>query len=121
MIEWKILEDEGIVVVRPKGPLSEADFRELGVAVDAYLGDDNSLRGLVIQVKAFPGWESFGGLIQHIRFVKEHHSRIGKVALVTDSALASFAPQVAEHFVRAEVKAFEYEGLEAALDWIRSG
>ena len=36
-------------------------------------------------------------------------------------AIASVAPKLAEHFVKAEVKAFSYEDLDGAIAWARGG
>tara|TARA_R110002096_G_scaffold84777_27_gene195587 strand:+ start:723 stop:1088 length:366 start_codon:yes stop_codon:yes gene_type:complete len=118
MIAVELLEKDGVAIVRPSGPLSESDFEGLAQSVDAYLERHESLKGLVIHVQQFPGWEDLGGLIHHIKFVKGHHERIDRVALVSDSKLASVAPKLASHFVSAEVKSFEFEDLDTALSWV---
>ncbi len=120
MIKHKILSDEGIVVVEPSGPLSEEDFTALTTAVDAYLVSHASLKGLVIHTRKFPGWEDLAGFVHHLRFVKDHHQKIERLAVVSDSVLASIMPQLAEHFVHAEIKHFDYEAYGDAMAWIRS-
>jgi hypothetical protein len=120
MITHKILADDAITIVKPTGPLSEEDFTELTETVDKYLESHDSLKGLLIHTKQFPGWEDFEGLIGHIKFVRDHHQKIKKVALVTDSSMASMAPKLANHFVSAEVKSFEYDRIDDALTWLRS-
>jgi len=49
----------------------------------------------------FPGWSNFNGMIEHIKFVKSHHRKIAKVALVTDSKIADVAESLGKHFVKA--------------------
>ena len=120
MITHKILADHAIAVVEPSGPLSAEDFSELTNAVDAYLETHESLKGLLIHTQVFPGWEDFEGLIGHIKFVKDHHQRIQKVALVSDSKMASIAPRLASHFISAEVKSFDYNSGDEALSWLCS-
>jgi hypothetical protein len=120
MITCKILTGEGITVVEPKGPLSEEDFAKLSAEVDAYLKDHDSLKGLLILAKQFPGWEDFEGLLHHIKFVRDHHRSIRRVALVSDTKLASIAPQLASHFVSAQVKGFDGDARDEALAWLRS-
>jgi hypothetical protein len=71
----------------------------------------------VIHTREFPGWENLGSLIQHVRFVRDHHRRVGRVALASDSRLADLAPRLAEHFVQAEVRRFGYDDLDAAIMW----
>ena len=121
MIEHKILTDDAITVVKPIGPLTEEDFAKLTKTVDEYLETHDALMGLLIHTREFPGWEDFEGFIGHIRFVKDHHRKIKRVALVSDSRMASVAPKLANHFVSAEVKSFEYNNYQEALDWLRSG
>ena len=120
MITHEILKDDRIVIVEPSGPLSKEDFTSLTASVDAFLAEHESLNGLLIHTRKFPGWEDFAGLSHHIRFVKDHHRMIRRVALVSDSPVASIAPKLATHFVSAEVKAFAYDDYETAMDWLRS-
>jgi len=120
MMTHKILADEGITVVEPTGSLSEKDFVELAGAVDEYLESHDFLNGLLIHTKAFPGWEDFEGFIGHIKFVRDHHRKIRKVAFASDSKMASLAPRLATHFVSAEVKSFDYGSYDEALAWLRS-
>jgi hypothetical protein len=46
---------------------------------------------------------------------------VKRIALAADSKLASLAPRLAEHFVKAEVKSFRYDALEAAIAWAVGG
>ncbi len=41
----------------------------------------------MIKTGHFPGWEDLDAMLQHFRFVREHHNQIRRVALVTDGAL----------------------------------
>lgn len=120
MLTYQILEDENLVIIEPKGPLSEDDFKALTEAVDAHLIRTGMLDGILVSAKVFPGWKNFSGFISHMRFVRNHHREIRKIALASDSMLAEIAPNLANHFVKAEVKAFDYEEREAAMDWLRA-
>jgi hypothetical protein len=53
-----------------------------------------------------------------LRFVKNHHQKIRKVAAVTDSGFLAIMPHIANHFVAAEVKHFEYRDKDRALAWL---
>jgi hypothetical protein len=50
--------------------------------------------------------------------VREHHRKVKKVALVTDSPLGSVGEKLASHFVAAEIKHFPAREFEAARHWI---
>jgi len=119
MISFELLRDEGILVVEPKGTLESADFAALTREVDPYIEENGKLRGLLIQSESFPGWGDFGALISHLDFIRDHHRDIGRVAAVTDSAFLSIAPRIASHFVKAEVRHFDFSDREAALEWLR--
>ncbi len=85
MIQYELLP-EGILIVTPEGPLEQADFVRLAQAVDPVIEAHGKLTGLMIYAEAFPGWKDFGGLVSHLKFVKDHHLRIQKVAAVTEAA-----------------------------------
>jgi hypothetical protein len=119
MIEQSLDTEHSVLTVRVRDSLERGDFAALAGAVDPYIELTGGLGGLVIEVPAFPGWEDFGAMVAHFRFVRDHHKRIGKVALVTDSALGSVAEQLASHFVSAQIRHFPAGGLESAMDWVK--
>lgn len=113
--------DRGIAEAHPDGPLSSDDFRALAAEIDPYLERDGILHGLVIVAQHFPGWEDFAGLVSHLRFVRSHHTRVERVAFVSDDDLLAILPRVAAHFVAAEVKIFPADELERARGWAATG
>ncbi len=120
MVNVEFDERHGIVTLIPSGPLHADDFAKVAEMVDPYITEHGELGGLIIYTKTFPGWEDFSALITHIRFVKDHHKHIAKVALVSDTVIANFAKSIVSHFVNAEVATFDYRELEAAQKWMMS-
>jgi tRNA U38,U39,U40 pseudouridine synthase TruA len=120
MIQHELLRDKGILIVTPQGPLEQKDFDMLASEVDPYIQEKGRLNGLMIHAKSFPGWHDFAALISHFQFVKNHHQHIVKVAAVTDSGFLSILPHIAKHFIRAEVRHFDYGDKENALMWLSS-
>lgn len=120
MLHAELLQDQGILVLAPTGPLAAADFAAAAALADPYIERRGSLRGLLIHVKAFPGWEDFAGLAAHLKFVRGHQAHIRRIALASDSALATIGPALAQHFIRAEIRAFDYGERDAALAWLRA-
>ena len=118
MIEHTLDTAHSILYLRPKSTLEESDFVQLAEAVDPYIEENGDLEGIIIEVPEFPGWENLGAFVSHIRFVRDHHRRINRVALVTDSAMANVAETIASHFVSAEVRHFSAEDLDSARQWI---
>ncbi|MEN8175908.1 MAG: STAS/SEC14 domain-containing protein, partial [Pseudomonadota bacterium] len=111
--------DDGILVVNPLGPLAIVDFEALAAAVDPYIEAEGELKGLLVDAGAFPGWEDFGAMLTHLKFVRSHHHAIRRVALVSDSQFLSVVPKLVDHFVSAEVRHFDHEDRTRALAWLR--
>jgi 6-phosphogluconolactonase len=118
VIQYELLLDNGILIVTPTGPLEKADFDKLAQAVDPFIESQGKLNGLMVYVESFPGWKDFGALLSHLKFVRDHHRHVQRVAAVTDSGFLSILPLVAGHFVRAEVRHFDYQDKEKALAWL---
>ena len=118
MLKHELLQDQGILIVTPQGPLEQADFEALAELVDPYIESHGTLHGLMIYTESFPGWDNFSGLVSHMKFVKNHQQLINKVAAVTDSGFLAVLPGIADHFVKAEVKNFDFEDKENAMKWL---
>jgi hypothetical protein len=116
-ITFRLLPDAGVIVVEVTRALRAQDFDALALTADTWIDAHGSLGGLVIHARKFPGWENFGGLLRHVRFVRDHHRKVERVALAVDGELAALAPRIGEHFVKAEVKSFGYSELDAAIAW----
>ncbi|MEO7548985.1 MAG: STAS/SEC14 domain-containing protein, partial [Ramlibacter sp.] len=101
MLDYSILIPEGILVLEPRAPLTQEDFSGLAAAADTYLSEHDKLQGVLIHAKAFPGWEDLDGFTAHMRFVREHHKKVARVAVVTDSHLAGILESLGKHFVAA--------------------
>jgi hypothetical protein len=120
-LEFELLEDEGILILAPRGPLEAGDFDRMTAVLDPWLEGGHRLNGLVIDAEHFPGWDDLRGLVSHVRFVKDHQSRVRRIAFVSDDRLLHAVPSIAGRFLSAEVKAFEEEALDDALGWVRAG
>ena len=118
MLNHELRTNEGILIVRPEGPLSSDDFTHIAADVDAHLEAHGKLNGLMIHARRFPGWEDLWAVISHLKFVREHHRKIRRVAVVSDAAMLQVAPKIATHFVSAEVKQFPFEAEAEALAWL---
>jgi hypothetical protein len=116
MLSHDLRRDQGILVLKPDGPLSAADFTTLASHVDAYLEQNGTLQGVLVLADTFPGWQDFGALVAHLKFVKHHHQKIEKVAVVAGGSFAKVMPNIASHFTHAQIKHFEHE--KAAWEWL---
>ena len=118
MIFYDLDENAGVLTVRPQGKLETQDFLTLSEVVDPFIKKKGGLKGIIIATKKFPGWNDFSGMIEHMRFVRDHHHNIAKVAIVTDSKIADVAESLGKHFVEASIKHFPFEEFESAKEWM---
>lgn len=119
MLKVVIDNETGIAQLEPHGALTKEDFSSATKIVDNYLDEHDKLNGLIIHTEKFPGWDSFGAMISHLEFAKEHHKKVSRVAIVTDSVLGDFAEKIASHFIAAEIKHFSFQELDKAESWIK--
>ena len=120
MLNYELNRAEGILFVNPIGPLEATDFEKLIQEVDPYIEEEGELNGLMVYAESFPGWDNFAAFLSHIKFVKNHHQKIKKIAAVTGGGFLSIMPQVANYFVHAEIRHFDYDDKDAALTWLKA-
>ena len=118
MLTININEVDGIAILDPDGELTASDFKSAARIIDPYIEKTGRLNGIIIHVKSFPGWDSFSALMTHLTFVKDHHKKVACIAFATNSPIGGFAEHVASHFVNARIKAFSFDEMDAAKQWI---
>src|SRR5262245_56160146 len=114
MIDFTLDAATSVLHLRPKSALAREDFVQLAQAVDPHIAKSGALAGIIVDLPKFPGWESFGALAAHLRFVREHHKKVKTIAIVTDSAIGNLGEKLASHFVAAEIKHFPAGQADAA-------
>jgi len=120
MLIVKLDEENSIVSIEPTGSLDVKDFQAAASTIDPFIEKCGQLNGLIIHTESFPGWDSFSALVTHLKFVKNHHAKIKRIAFVTDSFIGSLAESLVSHFVEANIKKFPYADLDEANQWIIS-
>jgi SpoIIAA-like len=120
MVHYELRRPEGILVLRPEGSLEASDFQKIAQEVDPYIEANGKLHGVMIDAETFPGWKDFAALVAHLKFVKDHHRNIEKIAAVSDSSFLSIAPKIASHFVQADVRHFSHSQRDEALTWLKA-
>lgn len=119
MINFR-LTDSGILVVQPSGPITSDDFSAIQDQVDPWLEGGGKLKGILIDAPDFPGWKDFAGFRSHLRFVKDHHREIPRVAVVSDDEFLSALPKLARHFVKADFRRYDAGETAEAISWLES-
>jgi SpoIIAA-like len=106
------------LVLEPSGPLTRRDLDTLTERFDARVRATDRVPNLVIHAGSFPAWADFAALLKHLRFIREHHRLVERVAIVSDARALDLAPRLARRFVSAEVRHFPASDFEAALIWV---
>jgi len=113
----RLLADKGVLLVEPTQPLTTEDFDAIATTVDPVIEAEGLLRGIVVHARTFPGWKNLGALLRHLRFIRDHHRRVGRIAVAADGALADVGPGLADYFVQAQIRHFAYDQLDDAISW----
>lgn len=116
-LDYHFDTETGVLKVELSQPLTSENIEILTDKVDSWLETHKQLNGLVVHIKEFPGWQDLGSLISHITFIKNHHRKIGKVALCADGNIAEWGPKLASHFVKAKIEHFSFDQLDEAISW----
>jgi hypothetical protein len=117
-LSFELLGDEHVLILCPSGELEAGDFQRVAAEVDPLIERTGGLRGLMIDAETFLGWEDFSAFASHLRFVKDHHRKIGRIAVVSNDAVVSLAPRLIRHFIGAEVRRFSTDDKEEAMKWL---
>ena len=120
MLHHEIDTEQGILTVTPSGELSATDFKQLTDVIDEYNSGNEPMRSVMILAEHFPGWDSFGALFQHLKFIRHQRDLVRKVAAVTDSGFLTVMPHIVDHFIKADVRHFDFSEKAQALEWLKS-
>ncbi len=58
MLNYELNRADGILFLKPFGPLESRDFEKIVQEVDPYILEKGKLNGLMIYVKSFPGGDN---------------------------------------------------------------
>jgi SpoIIAA-like len=120
MLKRKLLSAEGILILEPSSPLEAADFEAVAHEIDPYLAEHDTLAGVMVVAKAFPGWMNLEAAISHLRLIENYHHKIKRLAIVSDNGLLAALPAFAAHLLHPDVKHFSESEYEDALQWLKS-
>jgi hypothetical protein len=118
MLDHTLDTANSILYLRPTAALAKEDFAQLAKTVDPHIEKSGGLAGIILEAAKFPGWDSLAAMAAHVRFVRDHHKRVKKIAIVTDAAIGNVGERLGSHFVAAQIKHFAAGQLEAAKQWV---
>jgi hypothetical protein len=117
-LSYSILPARRVLLIELQDALHAEDFdalsRELNVAMES---SDNPLHGIVVHARERPHWENLGALFRHVRFVREHHKKVRRVAIAGDGKLAALLPPMIGLLLHPEVRSFPFDAVDRAVEW----
>jgi SpoIIAA-like len=121
MLHFELMRDRNVLVITPDGPLEKADFQQFAKEIESRVASTEKLGGLMVNTKSFPGWRNFGAFVSHLKFIVDHHRKIERIAVVTDSRFLKVMPRMAPYFVHPKIRHFGFEEKDKALAWLETG
>lgn len=118
MLHHQLLRDQGILILAPTEALDKESFAAVAAEVDPFIEEAGPLNGILIEAQHFPYWADAAGMMAHLRFVREHHRKVRRVAMVSDDPVLSIVPKLADHFVAAEIRHFAFAERPDAVEWL---
>ena len=120
MLKIDIRTRENIAIITPEGRISSDQIDALAQQVNDYINEFDQVPNLVLLTKSVPYWQDFNALKNHLKFVRDHHNLVSKVAIVSDSKLLWLAKSVVDHFVTAKVRRFNEDAMDDAIAWAQT-
>jgi hypothetical protein len=115
LFDEAFLQSDGIIMLKTNSEVTAEDVEDVRASVDRYLEGHDRIHGVLVE-----DWEGLAEVVGQLRFVRDYHERIERVALLTDTYLPPGADALATHFIGATVQHFPYSRSGDALKWLRS-
>ena len=116
MIEMEVISGNALKITAPK-KLYADDFQQIAPKVDSFISQLGKIR-LLIDVSNFNGWSNAAALLSHIRFVKDHHQKVERIAVVGARNWQHWVIGVVRMILHPEVRAYDRSQQSEALRWI---
>jgi len=118
MIKIERMADGVLKAVAPT-KLQSGDFAELAREIEPIIRQKGQLR-LLIDASHLAGWKDLAALQEHAAFVKSHHVKVERIAVIAAHEWHRWLISAINVFLHPEVRAFENGQETEALRWLRS-
>jgi len=109
--------DKRVLILRPQGPLTAEDFTLLATILETLSTTVASTCGIVVQTATLPTWRDVGSFLRHVHFLRSDQPHVQRLAIATDSPMATWIASFVERFIAPQVGHFAFEALEDAIAW----
>ena len=97
--------------------LNADDFQRLAPAIDTLIQQQGAIR-LLVDASHFGGWKNTAAFERHIGFVKDHHQKVERIAVMTGHDWQHWVIGTIRLFVHPEVRVYDKGEQNEALRWI---
>lgn len=111
--------DGDILQVTLPHKIKREDFPNIEKDVDAFIAQNKQIN-VLIDASAFSGWEDKEAFKNHMHFVKEHHHKIARLALIAAHEWQHWFAHGIGIFIHPEIKAFNKDEMDKAIAWLSS-
>ena len=119
MIEILPESDGPLIALALSGKLTHEDFEPVTPELDERIAAAGGTIRLLLDLRAFEGWDDLRAMWDHFRLVKDHHRAVERIALVGDAAWERRLAELADRFALAEVGVYASDRFDEALAWLR--
>ncbi|WP_172592411.1 SpoIIAA family protein [Nitrosomonas supralitoralis] len=113
------IENAGnLIEIKIKNTLQTDDFMALGEKADKLIDEYGSIR-VLMNAEDFNGWENTDAAEKHFSFVKAHHVKVERLAIIAGHMWQHWIAAMARVFMHPEIKVFDKNQLEAARNWLK--
>src|SRR3974390_923830 len=116
MIKTEIISGTILRIVAPRKLYAE-DFQQITPDIDSFISQHGKIR-LLIDVSSFHGWNDAAALLKHIQFVKDHHRKVERIAVVGARSWQHWVIGVVRMIVHPEGRACGGSQQSEAMGWI---
>ena len=116
MIKTEIISPNALRIVVPV-KLKVDDFRQIAPQVDSIIRQHGKIR-LLIDASQFGGWENITAFENHAGFVKNHQSKVDRIAVIVAHDWQHWLIGTVRIFVHPEVRPYDKGHEHDALQWI---
>ena len=118
MIDLSFIAESNIVSAKISGELHATDWTNVTPIIDKQIAEHGKIN-LLLDATDFDGWEDLKAAKTHLNFVKYHHNKIQRVALIAGKRWQHWVAAAASVFVDADLKIFDEEHAYKAQEWVQ--
>ncbi len=116
MIQTEIISSNVLKIIAPE-KLRADDFHKIAPQIDSIVNQHGKIR-LLIDASEFNGWENIAAFENHAEFVKNHHQKVERIAVIAIHDWQRWLIGAVRIFLHPEVRAYDKGHESEAQKWI---